>query len=273
VTKNVYFAENGVGIGVCDKDLTKCVLLVEAESLEVRYRDLVLNPKLGQMLWIQEDLAPVLKVSGMDGKKVRILSTFEHVHAISLDAENDELYIAEEEAVVLLNLNTLIRRDFAPVRASVMVYYNCDLYYVQRGHEILREYTSRGEDKEILALVGLNFQFAVVPDNFTVSQPNPCGNLNCAEVCVLSDNTPYKPTAQCVCRVCETVDLNQEESSIFGWVISIILLLLLLTLFALVVIVYFRLWPALCERLDAILGSNEHNKSNISVGFNSAEFK
>lgn len=273
VTKNVYFAENGVGIGVCDKDLSKCVLLVEAESLEIRYRDLVLTPKLGQMLWIQEDLVPVLKVAGMDGKKIRILSTFEHVHAISLDAENDDLYIAEEESVVKMNLNSLIRREFAPVRASVMVFYNCDLYYVQRGHEMLRVFTSKGEDKEILALSGSVFQFVVVPDNFKVGQSNPCDNLKCAEVCVLSDNVPAQPEAQCVCRVCEVVDIAKVESSIFGWVISIILLLLLVTLFALVVIVYFRLWPSLCERLDAILGSNAHETSNISVGFNSAEFK
>jgi len=272
VTNNVFYAENGVGIGVCEKHFDNCVILVDAETPEIRYRDLILNPKSGQMIWIEEDLSPVLKIAGMDGKKMSTLSTFEHVHAISLDVDNDELYIAEEDVVVRLNLESLSRPEVAPIRTSFMIYYNCDLYYVPRGHETLRVFTGRGEDKEITTLSGSLFHFAVVPDDFKVNQTNLCGSATCSEVCVITGGIAGVE-AQCVCKTCAPVDVVKSEGSTFGWIITVILVLMLLTLVAMFVLMYFRLWPALCDRLDALLGLNAHNNSNISVGFNTADFK
>lgn len=60
------------------------------------------------------------------------MSTFDHVHAISLDEDKNELYIAEEDAVVRLELESLARHEFASIRTSSMIYYNCDLFFIPR---------------------------------------------------------------------------------------------------------------------------------------------
>ena len=71
----------GVGIGVCtkatggDEPGLDCLPLIN-ETISItglKYRDLILHPNRGVMFWIQDDPSGngVLKISGMDGEKVR----------------------------------------------------------------------------------------------------------------------------------------------------------------------------------------------------------
>jgi hypothetical protein len=269
VTKNIYYAGNGIGIGVCDKDVNICVTLVEAESSEVRYKELILNPKLGQMLWIQENLAPVLKIASMDGKKVRVLSAFEHVHAISLDADNEILYIAEEDSIIQLNLKEFTRIDFAPIRTSALIYFNCDLYYVQRSHQTLQIYTGEGETKEIAALNGDSFPFAVVSDDFKHRQPNPCQFLKCKGVCVLAEGS-LTPVTECICKSCHVEKVVESSGLSAVWIVFLIFLCISIGSFAFFLFVHYRIWPALSDKIEELCGVSNENVSNISVGFNNS---
>lgn len=71
VTENIYYAEDGFGIGVCDKNAKNCVPLVEATSHDQQFRDLALHPRRGSMFWIQRDGSnSVVMIAGMDGKTV-----------------------------------------------------------------------------------------------------------------------------------------------------------------------------------------------------------
>lgn len=150
LTGNIYYAEDGFGIGVCDKDANNCMPLVEATSHEQRFRDLILHPRRGSMFWIQYDgSSSMVKIAGMDGRTVsffpihsiitqldlfqlRHFGAFSQIYAIALDSENELLYVSEEDVIVQVNLRTMSQMEYAQVRASAMVYYNCDLFYIQR---------------------------------------------------------------------------------------------------------------------------------------------
>lgn len=60
------------------------------------------------------------------------MSVFNEVHAIALDSENEMLYVADENSIVRVNLRTLAHTEFAKVRASDLLFYNCEVFYVQR---------------------------------------------------------------------------------------------------------------------------------------------
>jgi hypothetical protein len=70
LTKNVYFADDGYGIGVCDKDAKNCLTLIPASTYQQRFSNLLFHTRRGTMIWVQDDPTPVVMIAGMDGKDV-----------------------------------------------------------------------------------------------------------------------------------------------------------------------------------------------------------
>lgn len=42
------------------------------------------------------------------------------------------LYLANENAIIRVDMRTLFHVEYAKIRASDLLFYNCDLYYIDR---------------------------------------------------------------------------------------------------------------------------------------------
>ncbi|KAI6201085.1 Moesin/ezrin/radixin-like protein 1 [Aphelenchoides besseyi] len=285
ITGNIYFAEDGVGIGICleepktlrDNVEIQCMQLIKSTSPGDHYRDLIVHPKRGIMMWIHDEpsTSGTLKVAGMDGSAVRQLSGFEHVYAIAFDYEEEKLYISEGNQLEIMNIETLQRTKLKSITPSAMAFYNCELYYINRESNTLMKYVEDGKDRNIMALSGSKFTLAFAGENTTIGHEmsiNACEAMNCAEFCTLSERV-LESAAYCHCVHCQEAT-PEQESNVLGVVFGIVAVILFATMFIVFLAFYFRLCPVLCERIDRMLvKENPANESNISVGYNNPAFK
>ncbi|KAI6241647.1 EGF-like domain-containing protein [Aphelenchoides fujianensis] len=275
VTGNVYFAEDGVGIGVCmeeprylwDDTAVQCKLVIEsAPTDQHKYRDLIVDPTRGMMMWIQDEPEGKLMIAGMDGTKIRSLSAFGHVNAIAFDYEQERLYVAENDELDVMNIRTLERTSMKPIKPSTMAVYNCELFFIERTWRT-------GPHQIIMMLSGPRFSMALVGENSTIgNQQNPCESLECPEFCVLSEGV-LEPAALCQCSDCREA-APQEEGNVLGLLFGILAFLAVLAILTVIAVVYFRLCPVLCEHFDRLLNKNEGspNDSQISIGYQNPTF-
>lgn len=282
VTGNVYFAEDGVGIGVCmeeprvlwDETEVQCKLLIEsAPTDQHKYRDLILDPARGMMMWIQDEPEGKLMIAGMDGAKIRSLSAFGHVYAIAFDYEQERLYVAENDELDVMNIRTLERTPMKPIKPSSMAVYNCELYFIDRASNTLMKYVEDGANLNMMMLSGPRFSMALVGENVTVGrQHNPCDSLDCPEFCVLSEGV-LEPAGQCQCADCREA-APVEDSNVLGLMLGLLAVMFVIAIITVIAVVYFRLCPVLCEHFDRLMHKNDAspNDSNISIGYQNPTF-
>jgi hypothetical protein len=108
----------------------------------------------------------------------------------------------------------------------------------------LRVITSQLEDKMVSSLGSSGVVFTIVSDEEKLNQTNPCLNLQCPELCVLTEGS-IESGARCMCKVCREKEVVESGTWILSWTIIVLLVLIFLILVVLFLVIYFRLWPDL----------------------------
>ncbi|KAI6177461.1 hypothetical protein M3Y97_00909700 [Aphelenchoides bicaudatus] len=173
-----------------------------AHSWANQLSSLQLDPLRGRMFWIWQKSQSVVKAAGMDGKNVRDVYTGTWIYSISLDIEENMLYIAEVDYVTKLNLTSLESEKFLNVQADKIVNFNCNLYFIERNERTLQDHKDSTTDLKIARIEGTLLPFYIGTDDEKSNYTNPCSNFTCEHFCILGEG-PSKAIPVCFCPHCE----------------------------------------------------------------------
>lgn len=95
------------------------------------------------------------------------------------------------------------------------------------------------EDNIVSRLSGNRSVLIIVPDVDKPLQANPCSNMSCEEVCVLTENS-VKLEARCLCKLCDSEKIVEQGNFLLIWIVTAFLIIAFLILIVCLVI-YFRL--------------------------------
>ncbi|KAI6177583.1 Vitellogenin receptor [Aphelenchoides bicaudatus] len=206
LTGNVYYITRGYTVGACNLETEKCanLLLPQKNVPRFRRRNLMLQPKLGRMFWVDDILnSDTVRVASMDGKAIKPdrIESSTVVKALALDRENNFLYMAENSAIYRADLSTSKQVLIFNISTEYLFHYDCKLLFQNSMNK-----------KSALAVYDLNDRTNKTHAEFnsrilamTVQSPkkplpNPCSTVNnCKTLCVLSSSSysPGRFTAKC----------------------------------------------------------------------------
>ncbi|XP_061782869.1 uncharacterized protein [Nerophis lumbriciformis] len=215
VGKNLYWVDGLVGqilaVRLSDtKVKSQDYIVVLAEDLE-QPRSLVLLPHKGLMLWSEIGSTPQIQRSGMDGskKKVVVSSGLSWPVSLAYDFLDDRVYWADEK-ICCIGSATLdgdyikilqLAETLSPFSVAV---FNDRLFWSDTKRRTIRSADKNtGKDQKVLLKrPGQPFGLKVM---HTLSQPsisNPCDQLQCSHLCLLTPTQKAlvkEPAAVCRC--------------------------------------------------------------------------
>ncbi|KAI6177578.1 hypothetical protein M3Y97_00922900 [Aphelenchoides bicaudatus] len=224
-----------------DNEIKMCcnpkMVIISKPLGDAQYRNLILNARMGQMFWIEEGLCGCsIKLSGMDGKNVREVYSNDKIYSFTHDNDLNQLYIATENNIVVLNLKTRESKlkalafitSTVPENGSINVY-------------------SDNNIKNLVNVTVPNLPFTVldaVEDFFD----HPCQLASCAEYCVLGEpDENGNLTSTCMCPDCGMNELIRNVASKWNWLSVILLILFVVVLVLLLVEIKFKFVSGICR--------------------------
>ncbi|KAI1695272.1 hypothetical protein Ddc_21360 [Ditylenchus destructor] len=201
VTAQIYIAIDGKGIGVCtipkhdsvpDTNSRRCSHLINADQHQIveGYTHLLVHPKRGILIWLDHTRdypKGIVMCAGMDGNRSRVLmnATGGKISSIALDYAGDQLFIAYEKGLWILNFKSMrktalnIATDSSRLKSSL----------VSRNGtpEFISECMMSPRDIESIAI-----------SDYTGDELFASACPKCQHMCVLSEAMHQMPVPRCV---------------------------------------------------------------------------
>ncbi|KAI6177580.1 hypothetical protein M3Y97_00923100 [Aphelenchoides bicaudatus] len=208
-------------------------ILVHAQP-DTEYRNLILDDKRGRFLWIAETSSEgKVMVSGTDGKNIRDVYTAEKIYSIGYDVEKQQVYVATEDNIKLVNVKSKQQNVVIQAKASQVFYYNCSFYFKDRKTGAISMYTSDRRTKQLVRKTDPELPFTVSYEKEYFEFSDICQTITCAKYCVYGESENGK-IPRCIDPE-DLIDLDNSDCSTFSW-LTILFFIIALVFFILLVL-------------------------------------
>uniref|UniRef100_A0A183TWH1 EGF-like domain-containing protein n=1 Tax=Toxocara canis TaxID=6265 RepID=A0A183TWH1_TOXCA len=221
VARNVYYTaqhpSSVTGVGACRLNGRFCRLLVKGVVSERYYRrqiyrGLVVNPLHAAMYWIDVPGSfdsPKIMAASMDGASVRTLvsAKLEHPQGLAMDYIKQRLYFADIELRLIETVDVVSRERSTVTSQGVhhpyeLAFFDNYVYWTDWSTEAVVVSRVNGNEAPhvVHSLEQMPYGLAVNHTSYwNTTMRNPCEDLQCDHLCVLTSGVKGDVVGRCVC--------------------------------------------------------------------------